>query len=67
MPKNIVFCADGTWSGPNSDDQDDVLETTNVWKLFLNIAGDPHNSRSDGRCVRLWRRAHDGGLAMQAG
>jgi uncharacterized protein (DUF2235 family) len=44
MPKNIVFCADGTWNGPNEDDQDDVPETTNVWKLFLNIAGDPHNS-----------------------
>lgn len=44
MPKNIVFCADGTWNGPNSDDQDDVPETTNVWKLFLNIAGDQHNS-----------------------
>jgi uncharacterized protein (DUF2235 family) len=42
MPKNIVFCADGTWNGPNSDDQDGVPETTNVWKLFLNLAGDPH-------------------------
>jgi hypothetical protein len=31
MPKNIVFCADGTWNGPNEGD--DVLgKTTNVWK-----------------------------------
>ena len=22
MPKNIVFCADGTWNGPNSKDDD---------------------------------------------
>jgi uncharacterized protein (DUF2235 family) len=47
MPKNIVFCADGTWNGPNADDQndqDDDPVTTNVWKLFLNLAGDAHAS-----------------------
>ncbi|MGA7815697.1 DUF2235 domain-containing protein [Caballeronia sp.] len=41
MSKNIVFCADGTWNGPDEDDdQDGVPETTNVWKLFLNLASD---------------------------
>ncbi len=40
MPKHIVFCADGTWNGPGRDD--DVLQgppCTNVYKLFLNLAG----------------------------
>jgi uncharacterized protein (DUF2235 family) len=43
MPKNIVFCADGTWNGPNSkdDDNDGIPDTTNVWKLFCTLAGDP--------------------------
>lgn len=41
MPKNIVFCADGTWNGPNSDDNNDgIPDTTNVWKLFATLAGE---------------------------
>ncbi|SAL56016.1 DUF2235 domain-containing protein [Caballeronia humi] len=42
MPKNIVFCADGTWNGPNSkdDDNDGIPDTTNVWKAFCTLAGD---------------------------
>lgn len=39
MGKNIVFCADGTWNGPHSDDGDGVPKTTNVWKLFTRLAG----------------------------
>jgi uncharacterized protein (DUF2235 family) len=51
MPKRIVFCADGTWNGPESqtgvapmDSPDDHGElqgakVTNVVKLFANLAG----------------------------
>ncbi|SAK93200.1 hypothetical protein AWB79_06911 [Caballeronia hypogeia] len=39
MAKNIVFCADGTWNGPHSGDDDGVPKTTNVWKLFTLLAG----------------------------
>ncbi|WP_156393439.1 DUF2235 domain-containing protein [Burkholderia sp. Leaf177] len=43
MPKNIIFCADGTWNGPNSGEDDDTPKATNVWKLFLNLASDLHS------------------------
>ena len=33
MPKNIVFCADGTWNHPDETD-DGVPTPTNVYKLF---------------------------------
>lgn len=33
MPKNIVFCADGTWNHPDETD-DGVPAPTNVFKLF---------------------------------
>jgi uncharacterized protein (DUF2235 family) len=40
MSKNIVFCADGTWNGPGEPDSDDKSgPATNVFKLFLNLAG----------------------------
>jgi hypothetical protein len=40
MPKNIVFCADGTWDGPGQPDDDDPnAPWSNVFKLFLNLAG----------------------------
>src|SRR5262245_36390939 len=40
MSKNIIFCADGTWNGPNQDeDNDRVPDPTNVFKLFVNMAG----------------------------
>lgn len=51
MPKNIVFCADGTWDGPpeqtgtsamSGDDTRGELaqgSLTNVVKLFANLAG----------------------------
>jgi uncharacterized protein (DUF2235 family) len=40
MAKNIVFCADGTWNGPTeADDDDKNARATNVFKLFLNLAG----------------------------
>ena len=52
MPKRIVFCADGTWNGPeaqtgvapmdSTDDQGELQgdeKVTNVVKLFANLAG----------------------------
>jgi uncharacterized protein (DUF2235 family) len=40
MAKNIVFCADGTRNGPTeADDDDKNARATNVFKLFLNLAG----------------------------
>ncbi len=53
MPKNIVFCADGTWNGPpeltgvsvtDADDtagevQATIGNSTNVFKLFSNLPG----------------------------
>lgn len=40
MPKNIIFCADGTWNGPGEPDTDDKAgPPTNVFKLFLNLDG----------------------------
>ncbi len=40
MSKNIIFCADGTWNGPGEPDRDDkTADWTNVFKLFLNLAG----------------------------
>jgi hypothetical protein len=42
MNKNIVFCADGTWNGPGEDPNNTSLSgTTNVFKLFCNLAGAP--------------------------
>lgn len=41
MAKNIIFCADGTWNGPGEADNDDKsAPASNVFKLFLNLAGD---------------------------
>src|SRR5262249_26664572 len=39
MGKNVVFCADGTWSGPGETDNDDTPHPTNVFKLFRNLGG----------------------------
>ena len=51
MPKRIVFCADGTWNGPeqqtgtspidSADDHGELngAQVTNVVKLFANLAG----------------------------
>jgi uncharacterized protein (DUF2235 family) len=40
--EKYCVCADGTWNGPNADDDNDgVPDTTNVWKLFCTLRGDP--------------------------
>jgi uncharacterized protein (DUF2235 family) len=38
MPKNLIFCADGTWNGPGGDDMTD--KATNVFRLFVNFDGE---------------------------
>ena len=40
MNKKIIFCADGTWNGPG-ENPDSLSGTTNVFKLFCNLAGMP--------------------------
>lgn len=48
--KTIVFCADGTWNGPGQPEEQEETggRRTNVFKLFLNLAGDlsPDSLRS---------------------
>lgn len=40
MPKNIVFCADGTWNGPGTQSGGEgTPAATNVFKLFTNLDG----------------------------
>jgi uncharacterized protein (DUF2235 family) len=45
-----VFCADGTWNGPGQPEEEEEQggRRTNVFKLFLNLAGDlsPDSLRS---------------------
>ena len=52
MAKRIVFCADGTWNGPEEETRVNALDgddahgepdaaITNVVKLFANLAGNP--------------------------
>lgn len=42
MPKQIVYCADGTWNNPTQNhDEDHTSDPTNVYKLFMNLAGEP--------------------------
>jgi uncharacterized protein (DUF2235 family) len=40
--KNIIFCADGTWNGPGQGEEEEEQggHPTNVFKLFLSLAGD---------------------------
>lgn len=38
--KTLIFCADGTWNGPNGDiDGDKLPDATNVFKLFCCLPG----------------------------
>lgn len=41
MAKTLIFCADGTWNGPDQDDDNDRSpDFTNVYKLFLGLEGE---------------------------
>lgn len=40
MPKHIVFCADGTWNGPGQQGSPKDDPPSNVFKLYLSLAGD---------------------------
>ncbi len=47
MPKNIVFCADGTWNDPDKDvNKDKIADHTNVYKLFSCLDGENTGSPS---------------------
>jgi hypothetical protein len=72
MAKIIVFCADGTWNGPGEPDSDDKTSPpTNVFKLFLNLAGTDtpdtlaYRAKSDplGTAHRPWEHGIFLGLA----
>ena len=39
MPKNIIFCADGTWNKPVEETDQDSESPSNVFKLFNLLAG----------------------------
>ena len=71
--KTIVFCADGTWNGPGQPEEQEEQggHRTNVFKLFLNLAGDlsPDSLRSadeqersvtgaDGRVTQIAKYLH---------
>ena len=48
MAKNIVFCADGTWNGPGQADvADKSAPSTNVFKLYSNLAGIPSSDTTN--------------------
>lgn len=41
MAKTLIFCADGTWNGPDQDDDNDGSpDYTNVYKLFSGLEGE---------------------------
>jgi uncharacterized protein (DUF2235 family) len=67
MPKNIVFCADGTWNGPGEDDADRRADpASNVFHLYCCLAGedvvDPAVYRAANEQERVLR---DGDGAVQ--
>jgi uncharacterized protein (DUF2235 family) len=64
VSKTIIFCADGTWNGPDQDaDRDEVPDPTNVCKLYQNLDGtdSPENDRSG----REQERSLDAGAGPQ--
>jgi uncharacterized protein (DUF2235 family) len=69
MTKNIVFCADGTWSGPDDpdSDSDETPDLTNVFKLFQNLGGaeTPESALSDRQRERVLTDAD--GAVLQIG
>jgi len=70
MSKLIVYCADGTWNGPGQDENDDrEPDPTNVYKLFVGLAGQPATEtrdadeqekelRQNGRSVQVAKYVH---------
>jgi uncharacterized protein (DUF2235 family) len=68
MSKNVVFCADGTWKGPNEPDSDDTSDPTNVFKLFENLDGtDVHETAGkSGKERERSLKAKDGSLRQIA-
>jgi len=66
MAKNIVMCFDGTWNGKGHDEDDDgILEDTNVLRLFRALAGET-TAESLVLDDEEERVARDGGSVTQA-
>jgi hypothetical protein len=79
MPKNIVFCADGTWNGPSeitgvsvTDAEDTAGEVqttvgnvTNVFKLFSNLPGDITIETLGSRVEQERVASDDAGTSLQ--
>lgn len=80
MPKNIVFCADGTWNGPpeatgvsvtDGDDTAGEVEitigaATNVFKLFSNLPGHVTIETLGSRVEQERVAPDDAGITLQA-
>lgn len=66
MGKSIVFCADGTWNGPDQDeDGDHIPDPTNVFKLFSALAGNL-SLDSINQADEQEKKLYDGGELVQA-
>lgn len=65
---NVVFCADGTWSGPGKPDSDDAPDATNVLKIFENLDGadTQETANRSSRERERWLTAADGGVRQIA-
>ena len=60
MSKLIIFCADGTWDGPGSDGDGGANgPPTNVYKLFLGLAGTLQGEPLPGETEKQLRFGND--------
>lgn len=69
MTKNILFCADGTWSGPSEPDSSETSNSTNVFKFFENLDytdADEPPRQSRVKELERTRKAADGGILQVA-
>ncbi|WP_165460745.1 DUF2235 domain-containing protein [Atlantibacter sp.] len=67
MSKNIVFCADGLWGGPDDDRQYGPVRAGNVYQLFVALRGDvdQHSLLLANEQEKTWRSA-DGDVLQVA-
>lgn len=55
MAKNVIFCADGTWDGPASNEIDSTtLKYSNVLKIFQGLAGSVPSLADEMECVATY-------------
>lgn len=57
MSKNIVFCADGVWGGPDQDIQHSPVRAGNVYQVFVALRGevDQHSLLLANEQEKTWR------------